>query len=369
MFDWRDLSSSMMATRNDLKVLQRQTFANRIFDDESAERSGAPGTLVRQTSGYLQRVTEPVLPIELGRHDLAEFRDGRLHRLQLLSTDAERITKLLPLWADPQVTSLSELLVRFRSKRGARAMAALADALPRGLRVLQLGVLHEQYIEDIGGVDLIAIAMPFAMALPELRVLSLQGPLSFGDPERLPALLAGEIRTLAHERLEDLSLGSLGGEVWSTLLTLSPEALPALSHLRIDAAFPQFVRTDQVCTTLATTGWLTRLTTLALSGAALTSTGVDAIVNGVRGHRLARLDLTGTPVTMAMRAPLEATCNELVGFVAIDEPESAQYIEHANMPDWGRGRIVRRFDDKIEVEFASAGVKVFKLDAPFLRIR
>jgi len=62
---------------------------------------------------------------------------------------------------------------------------------------------------------LIAIAMSFATALPELRVLSLQGPLSFGDLERLPALLAGQIRTLAHARLEDLSLGSLGGEVWN----------------------------------------------------------------------------------------------------------------------------------------------------------
>jgi len=70
------------------------------------------------------------------------------------------------------------------------------------------------------------------------------------------------------------------------------------------------------------------------------------------------------------RSRLEAVCETLVfddHTVEEPAPPPSNRIEHANKPEWGIGTIVRELDDKIEVEFPSAGKKMFKRNAPFLR--
>lgn len=44
------------------------------------------------------------------------------------------------------------------------------------------------------------------------------------------------------------------------------------------------------------------------------------------------------------------------------------YAEHRNTPAWGRGKVLRTFNGKIEIAFPKTGTKVFRADAPFLRL-
>jgi len=313
---------------------------------------------------------EPVLPVVLGLHEQADWVDGHVRKLTVLAKDADRIAALGPLWTDPRLATLEKLVVRFKTKRGGNAIAMLAGALPSGLRTLQIGVLDESYIESIDGVALIAIAKPVLESLPALERLSLQGPLGYADLGKIDELMAGRLHALAHPALAELELLDLANEMWTHVMTLSPDALPRLVHLRIGAQFPVSIGTDEVCRSLARLGWLARLDSLALAGRELTGVGLEALVSGLHGRRLARLDVTGLPVRAAFRSSLDAICDQLVGFVATDAAPATsdeEWVEHANKPEWGRGRVVGRFDDKVEIEFSVVGKKVFKADAAFLR--
>jgi hypothetical protein len=42
-----------------------------------------------------------------------------------------------------------------------------------------------------------------------------------------------------------------------------------------------------------------------------------------------------------------------------------EYVVHVKKPEWGRGKILRGVDDRIEVEFAS-GTRVFPANSPML---
>lgn len=322
------------------------------------------------TLAIIAPVSQPELPVALGQFERADWQDGQLRKLTVLAKDADRIDSLAPLWTDPAIASLETLVVRFKTKRGANAMKKLAGVLPSGLRTLQLGMLDEPYVEDIGGVALIAIATPLLASLPSLEKLSLQGPLGYADLATIDDLMAGKLRSLAHPTLVELELLDLAGEMWTHAMTLSPAALPQLIHLRFGAKFPVGIGSDELCRSLARLGWLAQLDSLALSGGALTEAGLEALVQSMHGRKLAVLDVSGLPVRAAFRGPLEAICDQLVGFVASDAREvgrADELVEHANKPEWGRGRVVRRFDDKIEIDFPAAGKKVFKADAPFLR--
>ena len=111
-------------------------------------------------------------------------------------------------------------------------------------------------------------------------------------------------------------------------------------------------------------GWLGRLERLDLADGELSARGVKALADGLAGRKLARLDVSRNPLPLGQRAPLAALCDELVFPAA--PPDRRGFVTHANKPEWGRGQIVRRYDDKIEVEFPGIGRKVFKADAPFL---
>ena len=44
------------------------------------------------------------------------------------------------------------------------------------------------------------------------------------------------------------------------------------------------------------------------------------------------------------------------------------FARHTGKPEWGRGKIIRRFDGKLEIKFPKIGNKVFRADAPFLEL-
>lgn len=87
------------------------------------------------------------------------------------------------------------------------------------------------------------------------------------------------------------------------------------------------------------------------------------------GKRIPRLTIRSYELRREHRRRLEAVCDmlELDDGTPVEAPVVVARIEHANKPEWGLGTIVREVDDKIEVEFAAVGKKLFKRNAPFLR--
>jgi hypothetical protein len=171
------------------------------------------------------------------------------------------------------------------------------------------------------------------------------------------------------------------GELAAVVATLSSGALPSVTELVLTGlsrmVWPEWTGAkvepvreaddlDVVCAALG--GWLGQLTRLALLDGAMTDAGIAALARGLGGRKLARLDLTGTPMPIAARGELVKLCDELVFPDAIVAPDAELWVEHANKPEWGRGRIVRRFEGKLEIEFPEVGSKVFKADAAFLRL-
>lgn len=211
-------------------------------------------------------------------------------------------------------------------------------------------------------------------ALPRLESLTIKG--------------RADYEALAHSGLTSLATAYLPtlGEPAQVAARLSAQALPALTALSFTGTAQYLVEPqapdappvsslavrvvedfDDVCDRLAAR-WLPRLARLALLDGALTDAGVAALERGLDGRTLDRLDLTGSTVPAGARAALAALCRELVLPAPVVEPGQATWVEHANKPEWGRGQVVRCFAGKLEVEFPGHGVKVFKADAPFLRL-
>ncbi len=71
----------------------------------------------------------------------------------------------------------------------------------------------------------------------------------------------------------------------------------------------------------------------------------------------------GNPLDLEM---LETLCDVLDASHLAPRPQLDLYVEHTGKPEWGRGRIVREFDGKLEIEFPS-GKRTLKADAPFLK--
>ena len=68
------------------------------------------------------------------------------------------------------------------------------------------------------------------------------------------------------------------------------------------------------------------------------------------------------PVQPEVRTLLVPLAREL--FLPRQLAEGGTIYEH---PEWGRGTVVRRYDNKLEIEFPTAGRKVFTVNAPILR--
>lgn len=67
-----------------------------------------------------------------------------------------------------------------------------------------------------------------------------------------------------------------------------------------------------------------------------------------------------------MRAALTPLCDELIcpsHAVVLDD--ATTHVIHTGKPEWGRGKILKRANGKLEIKFGKE-TKVFKADAPFL---
>jgi len=149
------------------------------------------------------------------------------------------------------------------------------------------------------------------------------------------------------------------------LLTLGVDELPGLRRLVFAPWFPH-VPIDGDCTWLARSGLLAQLAELTLEGST-TGAGADALATALGGRKLARLELRTPEIAADVRARFAALCDELVCRDAAPTAPSEEWVEHVNKPEWGRGRVIRRFDDKLEIAFAAAGTKVLVASSPLLR--
>ena len=215
---------------------------------------------------------------------------------------------------------------------------AVQVTIPPGLLPASLRTLHV-----IGDLDAPAETMGL---LPRLEHLTLE------DCARLDRLVHAGLRSLELIRCP-LEL----------LRACDPAELPALTRLAIDRS------DDDVVAPLSSTGWLARLDELAIRQSSFEPGDAERLERALEGRRLHRLDITGRPIPAACGAALRRIC-EVVTFPAAPDvgPEpGVDWVEHTGRPDWGRGRVLRKHDDKIEIAFES-GTKTFKANAPFLRL-
>jgi len=298
---------------------------------------------LRRRKVLLHRFALPIDP-----NDRCAWGIGFVRRLELIAKTNTRLSAMAAIWRNPSVRLLSELQVTFVSEHDSTWSARLVDLVPPSLRRLELGRAAGQPLPGLH--ELVAV-------LPRLDSLSLVG--------------RAEVEQLAHPTLRRLELGITGAsgqsELASMILRLSTQRLPGLTELALRPSRPQDTR--EICDALATSGWLRRLTQLGIHGGEC-----DAIMllePGLAKRRLARLDLTGTPVRIALRDQLAKLAEELVApDLVVPEVAAGEgvFVAHRNKPEWGRGRVIRRFEGKLEIEFPTAGTKVFKADAPFLQI-
>ena len=108
---------------------------------------------------------------------------------------------------------------------------------------------------------------------------------------------------------------------------------------------------------------ITHLESLAVG---LVPADVERLAAELAGRRLAHLDVSGNHLPAHCHATLAACCEQLT-FPDQAPDNDVIWVEHLKNPSWGRGRLIRRIDDKLEIAFAS-GTKVLKADAPFLRL-
>ena len=227
------------------------------------------------------------------------------------------------LFAHPSLRLLGEL----RIEAGDTSLRLPARSIPPTIRRLDIsrGVLDA----SVEGIT----------ELRRLEQLSLDGSQDIPDE-------------LAQPVLRHLTLRRFDGEL------ITPRHLPAVTRLSLRGHDPGLV------SHLATTDWLAQLTALDFEDVQIDEHEIPLLAKALRGRKLAELTLhrTGTPARA--REALQLLCDQLV--FPDGRQVSAAYVVHLNKPEWGRGTVVRRYEDKIDVEFAS-GTRTFKADAPFLR--
>jgi hypothetical protein len=291
----------------------------------------------------LEQLT-PAIPSALagdqGTHDRFEWGTGFIRRVTLgirpTPPPRESIAgALAELWAHPSLQILSELVTT-----NAHGVTLIAGTPPPPLRSLTIS----------RGSDADADALGELLGnLPRL--------------ERMQVIGGTPLHGLAHPTLAAIELDVFS--TWNQLDALVPADLPGVTrlHINLESDAQGSVECDAVIGSLAAAGWLDRLSGLALTQRLPTASSVRRLAEALGGRKLARLEVTGAPLPAPLAASLAALCDELVAVVAVAEPA---YVEHANKPEWGRGRIVRRFDGKVEIDFPGAGTKIFKADLPFL---
>lgn len=286
----------------------------------------------------------PKLPDKV---DVSLWGLGFIRRIELGRRTAANILELAGLWQHASLRVLSELQLELPSRSDdAATIAHLAQVLPRSLRRL-----------EIGGISAGASTIqPILEALPRLVELTLLG--------RLPDA------SLTHAGLAAITIGGQPGYVApeSAVAFLRPERLPAVRKLVLrDWAFERDPLAE-----LARSKWLAVLDQLVIERPyrdqhqPMPLAWATTLAEGLGGRKLPRLEITSMPIPFPVRAALTPLCDELVCPVhAVVLDETTTHVTHANKPEWGTGKILKRANGKLEVKFGKE-VKVFKADAPFL---
>ena len=330
-------------------------------DDEETDAADLIGDSERRSRRCAELMEKLSVPLDPG--DKAVWGVGFIRRLELIGKNGTRLSALAPIWKHPSLRFLSELRLTFSSNLDTGFIARLHELVPKSLRRLELGDHVEQALA--GTAALVA-------QLPHLEVLSISGK-AYATREEV----------LAHPALRRLELGVVrryegSGELPNVIPFLAPKSLPAVDtivihpHYNVDE--DQRSRPDalgHIATSLGARGWFKRLACFAWIHAthAITHDDVTQLAEALGKRKLARLDLTGTKVPLALRDKLARLATELVAPDLDVGDDQTVYIEHVNKPEWGRGKLVRRNEGKVEVEFPKPiGKKVFKADAPFLKL-
>jgi uncharacterized protein (TIGR02996 family) len=312
-------------------------------DDEDEELSPEDRKVKRQVDRrrrLLERFTLPIDP-----NDRCVWGVGFVRRLELVAKTASRLTAMAAIWKSPSVRLLSELEVTFVSDHDTPWIERLVDLVPPSLRRLELGRTPSQTLP----------AVPALVAqLPRLQALSLVGEV--------------ELARLAHPTLARLELGLTGAagqaHVANAIRQLDRKKLPKLTALAVRPVARGDSR--ELCEILVTSGWLAQITHLELH--AIDAEALELLESK---RKLAHVAVLDTPIRAGLVAKLKKLAREVVAPGAVgDGPvaEEGAYVLHANKPEWGRGRIVRSFSGKLEIEFADGETRVLKADAPFLQV-
>jgi hypothetical protein len=346
-----DLFQSRNDPRGELIAIQ---LATRTLKRERGPEIGGPRSRSQAiedptAKGMIQRRDELMahLTPRLDAADRSIWGLGFVRRIELGPKSSSRLLELAGLWTHPSVRVLGELRVELPAVANDEAtIEHLAAVLPRSLRRLEIG----------GSAQGAASLAPLLAALPRLDELALIQRRA--DP------------TLAHARIAKLALH--GGAYADNLALLSPDGLPAVREI----AIRDWTHRGDPLGALARSRWIQVAERVHLDEpyrGPMTDTeplsldAVAALRGGLSGRKLPRLEITSVAIPLPARTALGELCIELVcPASSVVLGEATTHVEHANKPEWGRGKIVKRHDGKLEVKFPKAGVKVFKADAPFL---
>lgn len=329
-------------------------------DDEETDAADLVSDVERRARRIAELMEKLAIPLDPG--DKCVWGIGFIHRLELLQKNGTRLSALAPIWTYPSLRFLSELRLTFASNMDTAFIARLPELVPRSLRVLDLG--HDS-MHTLAGVPALVAQ------LPHLETLALTGKGWTSKTEKL-----------AHPKLRRLDInpphGHTGfGDLANLLPFVSPKSLPAVDTLSIGARVnpnvqPYVIDTlAHVATSLGALGWFKRPLALGWTNPErpVSEEDVAALANALGKKKLAKLDLTGTKVPLALHDNLAKLCGDLVAPNLEVKEGEAMFVEHTNKPEWGRGKVVRRKEGKVEVQFPKPiGLKVFKADAPFLKM-
>ena len=335
--------------RGELIALQLSPAAPQIAleGDDDEETDATDITMgAQQRSRRIATLMEKLsVPIDPG--DKAIWGVGFIRRLELHEKNGTRLSSLAPIWKHPSLRFLSELQLSLSSVQDASYIERLVELAPRTLRVLELAGLGYTTITFTGMSALVAV-------LPRLEQLALGGKLA--EP-------------LAHPTVRRLDLSLFEQEVGDRVAPLSrfsPKGLPAVDTIVLHRG------TARLALSVATLGsaWFKKLSHFGwVRGSDVTAEDIAQLAKALGKKKLARLDLTGTRVPLALRDSLAKLTAELVAPDLALDGDQTVYIEHTAKPEWGRGKLVRKNEGKIEVQFKKPiGLKVFKADAPFLKL-
>jgi hypothetical protein len=273
---------------------------------------------------------------------------GFIRRIELGPKSSYAIGELAGLWSHLSVRVLSEVRIELPTVADDDAtMEHLAQVLPKSLRRLEIG----------GSPSRPGSLAKLAAALPRLETLVLIGRRA--DPQ------------LAHPKLSRIELHT--GAPGDSLALLSPELLPAMREIRL-LGWNDFRNPFGA---FANSRWVGVVDRFHLDEPVRYHTGnpphtlsvedVEVLRGALRGRKLPVLEISNLAVSLAARQALAMICDQLIcpaAKVVLDD--ATTHVTHANKPEWGLGKIVKRADGKLEVKFPEHGVKVFKADAPFL---